>query len=153
MLRITADVYSGRPNPVADITDTAQARTVLRELTRDRTLFTDPRSAEPPAGSLGLRGFWLETFDDELAHDFDVDSRLYLPAGPQAPAGRGAEVAERLVTVADWGRAPAALAGTTPPVDASFRLSCPEFRGVRDRVIKRSGGLSPVSSSAPVRTR
>ncbi|MFG2908465.1 hypothetical protein ACGF13_25785 [Kitasatospora sp. NPDC048286] len=146
MLRITADVYSGRPNPVADITDTAQARTALRELTRDRTLFTDPRSAEPPAGPLGLRGFWLETFDDELAHDFDVDSRLYLPAGPQAPAGRGAEVAERLATVADWGQGPATHAGPSLPLDASFRqflleqLASGARTSLKDRVAPAGGG-------------
>ncbi|MFD8085227.1 hypothetical protein ACFV4F_26420 [Kitasatospora sp. NPDC059722] len=121
MLRITADVYSGRPDPVADITDEAQARAALRDLTRDRSLFAGSRPSEPLTGGLGLRGFWLETFDDGLARDFDVDSRLYVPVGPQAPAGRVAEVAERLITIADWSQAPDTFAGATPPLDASFR--------------------------------
>ncbi|MFD7018631.1 hypothetical protein [Streptomyces sp. NPDC059161] len=121
MLRITADVYSGRPNPVADITNGGEARSALRELTRDRSLFADSRPSEPLTRGLGLRGFWLETFDDELARDFDVESRLYLPVGPQAPVGRTAEVAERLITIADWSRAPDTFAGTTLPIDESFR--------------------------------
>ncbi|MBO1417945.1 hypothetical protein [Streptomyces sp. FH025] len=121
MLRITADVYSGRPNPVADITDEGEARAALRDLTRDRALFAGSTPSEHSAGGLGLRGFWVETFDDQLAHDFDVESRVFVPAGPQAPAGRGAEVAERLITVANWSAAPETFAGPTPPVDASFR--------------------------------
>ncbi|WBP90077.1 hypothetical protein [Kitasatospora cathayae] len=122
MLRITADVYSGRPNPVADITDEAEVRATLSELTRDRTLFVGPRSSEAQTGGLGLRGFWVETFDDGLARDFDLESRVFLPAGPQAPAGRAAEVAERLITTADWHRAPDTFAGTTPPIGtSSFR--------------------------------
>ncbi|MFJ4188940.1 hypothetical protein [Kitasatospora sp. NPDC089509] len=119
MLRITADVFSGRPDPVADLTDEARARAALRELTRDRELFTVP--AEAPTGGLGLRGFWLEAFDDELARDFGLGSRLYLPAGAQAPAGRTAEVAERLITLAPWQAAPEGFAGQTPPVEESFR--------------------------------
>ncbi|MFE5588176.1 hypothetical protein, partial [Kitasatospora sp. NPDC056531] len=31
-------------------------------------------------------------------------------------------------------------------------VSCPGFRGVRDRVIKRPVGLAPVAPSTPVRT-
>ena len=35
----------------------------------------------------------------------------------------------------------------------SQQVSCPEFRGVRDRVIKRPAGLAPVAPNRPVRTR
>ncbi|MFJ9696508.1 hypothetical protein [Kitasatospora sp. NPDC101183] len=119
MLRITADIYSGRPNPTADITDETEARAALRELARDRDLLAGP--AEAQAGGLGLRGFWVETFDDELSHDFDVESRLFLPAGAQAGAGRAAEVAERLIATADWGHAPDTFAGSVLPVEEDFR--------------------------------
>ncbi|WP_031068786.1 hypothetical protein [Streptomyces sp. NRRL WC-3742] len=121
MLRITADIYSGRPNPVADIDDEAEARAALRELARDRDLLSGARSTEAQTGGLGLRGLWLETFDDELARDFDVEPRVFLPAGAQAGRGRAAEVAERLIATADWREAPETLTGEALPVEEDFR--------------------------------
>jgi hypothetical protein len=121
VLRITADVYSGQPNPIADITDEGEARAALRELTRDRTLFVDAEASEPLTGGLGLRGFWVETLSDELAYDFNVDSRIFLPAGSRAPGGRTAEISERLIAVAERGVAFSAAAGEAPPIDEPLR--------------------------------
>jgi hypothetical protein len=54
MLRITADVYSGRPNPVAEITDDAETEAVLGQLAQDRSLLASAESAEVTRGGLAF---------------------------------------------------------------------------------------------------
>jgi hypothetical protein len=72
MLRITADVFSGRPNPVVEIRDESEARETLRALTRDRPVLAD--AAAVAGGGLGLRGLHIEVLGDELAQRFAVGS-------------------------------------------------------------------------------
>jgi hypothetical protein len=94
MLQVTADVFSGRPNPVWIIDDEAEARAVIRELVKDRSLLAD---APPPQAGLGFRGLQIEPLNDELARDFDLRATSYLSAGPQVAVGRANELAERLI--------------------------------------------------------
>lgn len=101
MLKITADVFSGRPNPAWEVSDENEIRATLRELTSGAALLTD----DTPPGGLGLRGFRLEPHADELASDFGIGSPMYLPVGPQALGPRAAELAERLINLADRGEA------------------------------------------------
>ncbi|MBM2618549.1 hypothetical protein JIG36_23620 [Actinoplanes sp. LDG1-06] len=97
MFRITVDVYSGRPNPVIEISNDDEIRSTLRQLSANRSLAT----AEPPAeGGLGLRGFQLEIMDDELARRYDLAGSLYIPAGAAT-----AEFTERLTSLAMSGNA------------------------------------------------
>ncbi|WP_030677487.1 hypothetical protein [Streptomyces sp. NRRL B-1347] len=117
MLRITADIFSGRPDPVSDITDENEVRALLREVERNRSLFLGEAPAE---GGLGVRGFWLEPLNDELGSDFGTEPRLYLPVGAQARGGRAAELGERLVTLMERGE-PAASGEAAEPMDASLR--------------------------------
>ncbi len=49
MLLVTADVFSGRPNPSWAITDEQEARAILKEIARSRDVITD--AAPPEAGS------------------------------------------------------------------------------------------------------
>ncbi len=94
MLQITADVFSGRPNPVWIISDENEAKTILRGIMQDRALVTD--SAPPDAG-LGFRGVVIESLSDELPQDFDLPPQLYIPAGQYAKSSKGNEIAERLI--------------------------------------------------------
>jgi hypothetical protein len=94
MLRITADIFSGRPNPVWEVGDEAEVRATLRELTADPSLLTDDTPAE---SGLGLRGFRLEVHTDELAQDFGIGSPVYLPVGPQARGPRASDPNPRVV--------------------------------------------------------
>jgi hypothetical protein len=75
MLRITADVFSGRPNPSWLIEDEAEARAALRELARNRDLYAH---GEAVTGGLGLRGFRLEPLGDELAQDYGLGDSAYV---------------------------------------------------------------------------
>lgn len=117
MLRITADVYSGQPNPVVEIADEGEARALLIELQRDPTMLASAESAE---GGLGFRGFRVEPMSDEIAQDFDITTSLYLPAHTLARGGRAPEIAERLLSLMERGQAPAALEGAAP-LDAELK--------------------------------
>ncbi|MDF2273442.1 hypothetical protein P2Q00_49875 [Streptomyces coacervatus] len=135
MLRITADIFSGRPDPVSDITDANEVRALLREVDSNRNLFL----GEAPAGSgLGVRGFWIEPLNDEFGSEFGTEPRLYLPVGAQAHGGRAAEIGERLVTLMERGE-PAASGEAAQPLDASLReflipqLAAPARLTVTDR--------------------
>jgi hypothetical protein len=93
MLRVTADVFSGRPDPSWIIADEAEARATLRELTKERSLLTE---AAPATAGLGFRGLRVEALTDELANDFGLDAPAFLPGGAGAP-GRVRELTERLI--------------------------------------------------------
>ncbi|MEI5102717.1 hypothetical protein RB200_34635 [Streptomyces sp. PmtG] len=135
MLRITADIFSGRPDPVSDITDENEVRALLREVASNRSLFLGDA---PTEGGLGVRGFWIEPLNDEFGRDFGAETRLYLPVGAQARGGRAAEIGERLVTLMERGD-PVAVGEEAQPLDASLReflipqLAIPARLTVTDR--------------------
>ncbi len=116
MLRIMADIFSGRPNPTWEVGDESEVRATLRALTADRGLLTD---AEPPEGGLGFRGFRVEVLSDELAQDFGLGAATYLAVGQQAGGPRAAEVGERLVSLIEPGDP--RTAADAPPLDMPLR--------------------------------
>jgi hypothetical protein len=118
MLRITADVFSGRPNPVWEVSDEGEARTTLRELTGDRTLLAE---TEPAQSGLGFRGFRIEMLNDELAQDFSVGASVYLAVGPQARGPRAAEFAERLIALSERGETPTGTVEGAMPLETPLR--------------------------------
>ena len=104
MLRLTADIYSGRPNPVAELTDEREARTLLRELGQVSALRADAVDAD---GGLGLRGFRIEILsDDDTAAASGAES-LYVPATALGSGGQGTEIADRILSLMEKGQAPA----------------------------------------------
>lgn len=94
MLLVTADVFSGRPNPAWIITDGREIRTTLREITQDRNVIGE---AAPPAAGLGFRGVIVEPLSDDLAQDFEVPASMYIALGAGRVSARSAEIAERLI--------------------------------------------------------
>jgi hypothetical protein len=96
MLRVTADIFSGRPNPSWVVGDEAEARTSLRALTGAGVL----ADTEPAEAGLGFRGLWVEPMGDELASDYKLTGPGYLAVGPFAAGNRAAELAERLIGLA-----------------------------------------------------
>ncbi|MEV0123315.1 hypothetical protein AB0I16_17600 [Streptomyces sp. NPDC050703] len=135
MLRVTADIFSGRPDPVSDVIDENEVRALLREVDGNRHLFLDDAPAE---GGLGVRGFWIEPINDEVGNDFGPEPRLYLPVGAQARGTRAAELGERLITLMERGE-PSATDEAARPLDASLRtllipqLAAPARLTVTDR--------------------
>jgi hypothetical protein len=127
MLRVTADVFSGRPDPTWIISDESEARAILRDVMKERHLTAE--SAPADAG-LGFRGLLIEPVTDEIAHDFDLQGSLYLPAGPGAADHRANALAERLVAsmskaqpdnAAIQGGAAKAEAAAQVPLDAALQ--------------------------------
>ncbi len=114
MLRITADIFSGRPDPVWEVDEERQARATLRALTSDRDLLTE---AEPAQGNLGFRGFLIEMLSDELAQDFGLGQAVYLAVGRQASGSRTAELGERLISLIEQGKAPTRTREDALPLD------------------------------------
>lgn len=94
MLRITADIFSGRPAPEWIITDEAEARTTLKEIAKNRSIVAQVASAE---AGLGFRGFNIELLSDELTQDFGLPASMYLATGANATSSKANEIAERLI--------------------------------------------------------
>lgn len=131
MLRVTADVFSGRPNPEWIIEDEAAARDAVRALTREQGVLT---AAEPPDAGLGLRGLRVEALTDDLASDYGLPASVYLPLGASGDA-RSLELADRLVRLAP--EATATEQGEAPL--RAFLTSTLEEAGRLDRRTTVSG--------------
>lgn len=120
MLQITADVFSGRPNPSWILTEEKEARVVLKELAQNRNLIAQVAPAE---AGLGLRGFIVEPLSDELARDFDLPISMYLSAGSYAAGAKAHELAERFVSMMTRAEAPSSVAASVEmlPLDESLQ--------------------------------
>jgi hypothetical protein len=146
MLRVTADVFSGRPNPEWIITDEQEARAALKEIAGARAVMA-PQA--PVEAGLGFRGVIVEPLSDELARDFDIPASAYLAA----TAGKGIEIAERLISL--MGAAPtfAAAAGeealTFEPDLQEFLRQQLRFRN-RQSVTDVAGAAEPEVAAPPV---
>lgn len=95
MLRITANVFSGRPDPEWIITDEQEARAMLKEIAKNRGVVSQSVSAE---AGLGFRGLVIEPLSDELAKDFELPASMYMAAGASATNTKANEIAERLIS-------------------------------------------------------
>ncbi|MCK2240465.1 MULTISPECIES: hypothetical protein [unclassified Crossiella] len=116
MLRITADIFSGRSNPVWEVRDGAEARAALRALTADRGLLTE---SAPAASGLGFRGFQVETLGDDHASDLGLAS-VYLPVGALAGGAGAAELGERLISLIGRSESAGYAAEDALPLDESL---------------------------------
>ena len=97
MLKITADIFSGRPNPTWVVSDSSEISAALSEVTKVSDLAATQAA---PEGKLGeLRGFYVDITSDQLAADHGLVSALYLPYEPGA-TGPMRNLAERFVSLA-----------------------------------------------------
>lgn len=92
MVRVTIDIFSGRPNP-SFLLDEQEAREILRQLGSTPEAVTPEDVA---AGVLGFRGMILE-LDEEPAGKLALPRRLRVGGGVSRDEGRGLEVAQRLL--------------------------------------------------------
>jgi hypothetical protein len=100
MLVITADLFSGRPNPQWLIEEGPELRTLLGLLSSERdVIFPDV----PIEAGLGFRGFKLELLDDHLAYQFHLESSFYIPLEHLSRHWRSNEFAERLIALLGQG--------------------------------------------------
>lgn len=140
MLQITVDVFSGRPNPSWVITDEDEARSLIREISRDQLL----APAACADGGLGLRGVQIEVLSDEMDKDFGTAAAGYLPLGPQT-SGRAREIAEKLVAGMERGAPAAAAAEGALPLEVPLKTFLTRLldAGSRVSVTDASGAVAP----------
>ena len=104
MLTITADVYSGRPNPSWVISDESEIAAALRNVVDTREAAA--ASTADALGGLGaLRGFHIDLGSDELASDQGLPSTLFVPSAAAGDHGPLRALEDRLIRLAT----PAAL--------------------------------------------
>jgi hypothetical protein len=96
MIKIAADVFSGRPNPVWLVDDDSESRAALAALASDRHLII-PEA--PPEAGLGFRGFRIELLDDDISHRFDLPSTFYLSLEQLSRQAKGYELFERFIAL------------------------------------------------------
>jgi hypothetical protein len=119
MLRITADVYSGRPNPSWILTDEKEARAVLREIAQNRQITAQ---AAPTEAGLGFRGLVVESLSDEIGRDFDLATSAYVAAGSYASGAKANELVDRLISLMPASEAWSQAADVEmDPLDESFQ--------------------------------
>jgi hypothetical protein len=94
MLRVTIDVFSGRPNPSYVLADT-EARQLLQDVARRRGAVADVASG---FDGLGFRGVVVESLaDDGPAELGDLPAAFRLGGGAALDEGNGLDLADRLV--------------------------------------------------------
>lgn len=109
MLRVTADIYSGKENPAWMITEEKEVRAILKEIAGNRELVTDVVPAE---AGLGFRGIIVEPLSDDMAQGL-VPASAYIPLGAGGVASWGAEIAERLISLIPKAAKPAKAGAET----------------------------------------
>jgi hypothetical protein len=120
MIRITADLFSGRTNPQWLVTDPAETNALLREISREGDAVAASASSE---AGLGLRGFRLELLSDVTARNTSLPTDFYVAAGPFAsgPVGHaGNAIAERLIGLIPGSAMQPMAAEDTVLVDAAL---------------------------------
>jgi hypothetical protein len=93
MLKVTADVFSGRENP-RWLVDDKEAQTVLKELATARDAVMDVDSGPQ---ELGYRGLVVEPLSDNLTAEYGLPSTFRIASGAATFDSKGLEVAERLI--------------------------------------------------------
>lgn len=94
MIKVTADIFSGRPNPEWVVSG-AEAEAALRSLAQ-----TPHAAAALDSGfqGLGNRGLIVEILDDHSYSDYGVPASFRLAGGGSPAESQAREVAERLIS-------------------------------------------------------
>ena len=93
MLRITLDVFSGRPNPTV-VVDAEEARGILRDISRNRGAVT---ALDSGYSGLGFRGIVLESTEDSGFDRYELPAAFKLAGGSSSNEAKAEELAARLI--------------------------------------------------------
>ena len=80
MIRITADMFSGRQNPVWEV-DGAEAESLLQEISRNQDAVA---AMDEGYQGLGYRGLIVESLADNMSSKYGLPSSLRLANGANA---------------------------------------------------------------------
>jgi len=146
MLQVTADVFSGRPNPAWLITDDKEVRAVLGEMSRSRDLLAD---APPAEAGLGLRGVIVEPLSDDLAHDFEVAPSMYIPVGAGDGVGKRSEIVERLLSYIPKAETSFDALSGALPLDESLQTLLKQQLDLRSRTMTMDAAQPAAAPEVP----
>lgn len=93
MLKVTADVFSGRENPQW-VVEGKEAQTVLKDLATARDAVADVNSGTE---ELGYRGLVVEPLSDNVTAEFGLPAAFRIAGGASSFDSKGMEIAERLI--------------------------------------------------------
>lgn len=144
MLEITADVFSGRPNPSWLVANDQEIRAALREVAAQQSLFR--AEASELAGLGELRGFHLNLANDEMAADHGLAPSLYVPIGAAGATGPLHDLAERLIGLASQDGVSAAA--KADGLHASLLIGHDALRGFLQQKLGRESGVTQADSNA-----
>ncbi len=94
MLRVTIDVFSGRPNP-SYLLDENEAKEVLKEIANNRAVVANTESGYQ---GLGYRGILVELLTDDTVEQYSLPAVFKIANGASLYESKGLEIAERLIT-------------------------------------------------------
>ena len=94
MLRVTVDMFSGRPNPSWIVDDEKEAQGILKKVEERREVVA---KAESGYQGLGYRGILLELLEDDTAEEHGLPSSFMIAGGGSADESKGLEIASQLV--------------------------------------------------------
>jgi len=94
MLRVTLDIFSGRPNPSWILTET-EAREVFQDIAKNRGVVAKVDSGYQ---GLGYRGIILESLTDHVGSQYGLPSVFEIANGASLHESKAHEIAERLIS-------------------------------------------------------
>lgn len=142
MLTITADIYSGRPNPKWVVSESAEITATLSEVNKVSGLREMPAA---PEGKLGeLRGFYVDVASDQLGADHGLASALYLPY-QSGETGAMRDLAERFINLAS--EQSIAMGMAAEGIEKKEALSPDMLRSFLGEKLGMDSGISEADSS------
>lgn len=133
-LRVTIDIFSGRPNPSWDIEDDDQVRELLQLMVRSRAALAEPVSGYT---GLGFRGLQIEITND--VNVSGLPTQFKVVGGGSQDEFAGAELAERLLATMP-SRPPAVEGAEEAMYSAEFQQMVREE--IRQVPFARAGGVT-----------
>lgn len=97
MLKITVDVFSGRPNPTWTVDSETIAHEILTELAMNRS---SSIAVSEMGNQLGFRGIIIETLDDQTASDYGIGNQVAIATGISLAESKSLEIGHRLINQA-----------------------------------------------------
>ncbi|MEB3180334.1 MAG: hypothetical protein VKL59_15055 [Nostocaceae cyanobacterium] len=99
MLKVTADIFSGRENP-SWILDENQAKDIIKQIANNRGVVADSNSGFQ---GLGFRGMSLEFLSDEIHSQYNLPANFTIANGASMLESKGLEIAEQLISTMSSG--------------------------------------------------
>lgn len=141
MIKVTADMFSGLPNPEWMVPEN-ELRTVLRTIRGNRNALAPVDSGFQ---GLGFRGLVIEPMEETIQNDLGLPGAVRLAGGGATDESRSAELAERLIS---YMTAPGAATHPEITRDEQVQLT-PELQSYLVAQLKEERPLHDIATVEP----